>query len=87
MMPCEHVTIENRRMIVCTGRRGRRQCSACKNAWASLECDYPDAKKKSGTCDKPLCTECAVKMGENLDYCPHHKTETPPGPAQLGLEL
>ena len=25
------------------------------------------------TCDKPLCDECAVKVGSEIDLCPTHK--------------
>lgn len=52
--------------------RPRRKCSCCKDRRATLECDYPDAKRKSGLCDKPLCAKCAVKVGKDLDHCPHH---------------
>jgi hypothetical protein len=87
-MPCIPIQMPGgATAIVCTGRRGRRRCSACKNAWASLECDFPTPSRKSGTCDKPLCTDCAIKMGEDLDYCPHHPRETPPEPAQGALQL
>lgn len=89
MMPCvPFQTKDGLRGIACTGRRGRRRCnnSPCIR-WATLECDYPDGKRKSGTCDKPLCAECAVHFGEDTDFCPSHSRETPPGPAQLGLAL
>lgn len=86
-MPCvPFTTPDGLRGIACLGKRGRRKCSACKTAWADLACDFPDDKKKSGTCDKPLCTKCAVHVGEDLDHCPSHPRGTPSGPAQLGLE-
>lgn len=87
-MPCiPFQTPDGARGILCTGRRGRRRCSACKNAWASLECDYPAPNRKSGTCDKPLCTGCAVHVGQDLDHCPNHPRGVEPGPAQGSLQL
>lgn len=86
-MPCTtHILASGQRAIVCTGRRGRKRCSACKTGWASLECDFPTPARKSGTCDKPLCAECAVRKGENLDFCPHHPKDATPGPAQIAME-
>lgn len=85
-MPCEHVTLKDgTRAIVCTGRRGRRRCSACRNAWASLECDFPTPSRKTGTCDKPLCSDCAVSVGPNLDHCPTHLKAEPA--AQMAMDL
>ncbi len=78
MMPCiPFQTKDGATGIICTGRRGRRRCSTCKNAWTSLECDYPMPDHKSGTCDKPLCARCAVSIGPNVDHCPHHPKELP----------
>ena len=68
-----------------TSRRPRRRCSnhPCIR-WATLECDYPTPARKSGTCDKPLCSTCAVKGGADIDYCPHHpKDQTG---QQLGMD-
>lgn len=85
-MTCESVTLANgTRAIICRSRPRRRKCSCCGTRWAERECDYPDLKRKSGTCDKPLCTKCAVKGGDNIDYCPHHpKDQTG---QQMGLGL
>lgn len=88
MMPCQHVTLKDGTpAIACTGRRGRKRCSACKRTWATLECDFPTPARKSGTCDKPLCQKCAVSKGDNLDFCPHHPADATPGPSQLGMAL
>jgi len=56
--------------IICSRTR-RRRCHVCR-AWASLECDYPDSKRRTGTCDKPLCVNCAQKGSGGRDYCPSH---------------
>jgi hypothetical protein len=50
----------------------RKRCVHCHDRWSTTLCDYPDPSRKSGTCDRPLCRQCAVPMGPNLDYCPHH---------------
>jgi hypothetical protein len=92
-MPCVvFQTKDGLRGIAKVSHRPRRRCSNVDRSgpctrWASLECDFPSTKKKSGTCDKPLCTTCAVKMGDDLDYCPSHPRDVPPGPAQGGLPL
>jgi hypothetical protein len=86
-MPCIPFQTKDGAMGIMCMRGGRRRCSACKNAWADLECDYPEPKRKSGTCDKALCTSCRVKVGEDLDYCPHHPRDATPGPAQGALPL
>lgn len=38
-------------------------------AWKKVEMD------KTITCDKPLCDECAIKMGNQIDFCPNHIQE------------
>lgn len=86
-MICEHVQMPGGGFAIVCHRGSRRRCSVCKNAWADLSCDFPTPTRKSGTCDKPLCTACAVKMGEDLDFCPSHPRGVPPGAAQEALPL
>lgn len=80
-------TPDGMRGVARVSRRPRRRCSnhPCTR-WAVFTCDFP-SHRKSGTCDKPLCWTCAVKVGPNLDYCPSHPRETPPGPAQGALPI
>ena len=38
---------------------------------------------KHGTCDLPMCQECAESLGTHVDFCPHHyklfkQAELPP---------
>ena len=73
-MPCIPLTVRDTEgKIVGSGflcsRRGGRRCHVCKVRKATQECDYP---KGGGTCDKPLCVQCAVKPARNVDYCPDH---------------
>lgn len=44
---------------------GRVRC----NAMASLLCDWP---VEGGTCDAPLCADCAVQVGADMHFCPLH---------------
>lgn len=61
--------------IACS--RGQRQprCSSC-GARASKLCDYRvERDGKPATCDRALCTRCAVRVpfgSRFLDYCPPH---------------
>lgn len=45
---------------------------ACYNCGyvADLLCDYPLSHRK--TCDRNMCTKCAHRMGDDLDYCEAH---------------
>jgi hypothetical protein len=70
-MPCETIKLSGGGVaIVKLAARPQRRCSC--GAHATLLCDYP---MRSGTCDKPLCTRCAVPIAEDVDYCPHHPRE------------
>ena len=80
-MPCQSVKFPNgMTAILCTPPQRRRRCSngQCV-AWAERECDYPAPHRKTGTCDKPLCTKCAVRIAENVDHCPSHPSEPEQG--------
>lgn len=70
--------------IVCGPRQRLRRCSVCgKNA--GLLCDFPDASRRSRTCDKPLCAVCARKASGGRDYCPSHFE--PPAKQPAATEL
>ena len=72
-MPCKVVkTGERTAAIVCT-RGGSKRCSSCKTRAASKLCDFPVTRDgKETTCDRPLCTRCAVTVGPDRDHCPAH---------------
>ncbi len=61
------------------GNRSRKLCSApgC-TAYADRACDFPVnvPRRKSRTCDAPICNQHAAKMGDEIDYCPPHKRYT-----------
>lgn len=60
--------------IVCSRGRRKQLCSVAEcYSNGTLLCDFPDAKRKSGTCDKPVCHRHATKIGPDVDYCPAHR--------------
>lgn len=76
-MACEHVTLpDGTRAIVCGTRRPRQRC-ACGRP-ATLLCDWklaPDQtsrRRKSRTCDAPICTSCTTSPAPDKDLCPAH---------------
>jgi hypothetical protein len=60
--------------IAC-GRIPHKNCSTpeCRNHAGKL-CDYPVTRRGGGkgTCDRPICERCAVRVGPDKDYCPAH---------------
>lgn len=73
-MKCRPVRVGESTAIVCTSNRQPR-CSVCGGKYgnATLLCDFPVPKHKSGTCDKRLCFRCATDRGHNRHWCPTHK--------------
>ena len=69
-MKCETVEVDGVRAIVCSsGRRPRCKCGKP----ATLACDWKIPRKKSGTCDAPICAECTTKPSADKDICPDHR--------------
>jgi hypothetical protein len=63
-MTCEKVRMRDGSSgVVCIrGARARKTpCFVC-GALATHECDFPSPKRKSGTCDRPLCDVHAIKQ-------------------------
>lgn len=58
--------------IVCSSGRGRR-CKCGKRA--TLLCDWKKPRKRSGTCDAPLCRSCTTSPAPEKDLCPAHAAE------------
>jgi hypothetical protein len=71
------------RAIVCGGGRRTPKCSFCKERPGSKQCDYPINGSKGGgnTCDAHICTECALHLEPDNDYCPMHKEKVYQVPA------
>lgn len=70
-MTCEFVEMPGVGVaIVCGGRRSRKKCE-CGRA-AGLECDWKVPERKSGTCDKPICSRCATSPAPGKDLCREH---------------
>jgi hypothetical protein len=83
-MVCEFVRTPNGTMIVCGPRRPRPRCQC--GSVASFQCDWPTPNRKSGTCDKHICTRCARVAGADTHYCPFHRGAPPPVQAKLDLD-
>ncbi len=63
--------------FICGARSHRKTKQCACGRTATLECDHPHPKRKSGTCDAPICDTCVRKVG-TLDHCRAH--DAPPGP-------
>lgn len=60
--------------FVCTRGSKQKRCQTphCGRS-ASKRCDYPVTRNgKTETCDRCLCSLCAVSQGVNRDYCGPH---------------
>jgi hypothetical protein len=60
--------------IVCTRGQRSRSCATpgCANR-ADKQCDFPVTRNgKTATCDRHICSRCAVSKGSALDFCPPH---------------
>lgn len=57
--------------IVCGPRQRKRKCVGCGKP-ADLLCDWKVPARKSGTCDKPVCSRCATSPAPDKDLCPDH---------------
>lgn len=73
-MGCEPFELPHGTAIVCNrGRRRLAKCSICgKPCSGEYLCDYPTPDRKSGTCDRPLCSSCRVSVRREVDVCPDH---------------
>lgn len=91
-MPCQRFKYGDIEGFVCSrgDREKPRVCAVCKLHPATRLCDYPMPRRKSGTCDKPLCADCASSGavrrldGDTFDLCPKHAQQAA-DPEQLAL--
>lgn len=69
-MACDFVPLPGGgQAIVCSGHK-RARCSC--GAPATLECDWKVPRRRSGTCDAPICSICATSPAPDKDLCPDH---------------
>jgi hypothetical protein len=74
-MPCSVVKVGDSYAIVTHARQPRRRCRFCAHGLVERLCDFPLGPGK--TCDEGMCSQCATRMGADLDYCPRHKHSKP----------
>ncbi len=67
-MTCDRVTMSGGVTAIVCGPTKRCKCGRR----ATLECDWKVPKRKSGTCDKPICAKCAISPAPGKDLCPTH---------------
>lgn len=68
-MTCHHLELpDGSRAIVCMPRGKRCGCGRPAN----LACDWKVPTRRSGTCDKPICTRCTTSPAPGKDICQAH---------------
>lgn len=72
-MKCQHVTVPGGYSAIVCGTRTRHRCK-CGRA-ADLLCDWKVKGKRSGTCDRPICSRCTTKPAPDKDLCLEHAAE------------
>ena len=71
-MPCiPFRTPDGASGFMCTGRSRTPKCPDCGRR-AYLLCDWKVPANKSGTCDAPICANCATSPAPGKDLCPTH---------------
>lgn len=70
-MTCQHVTVPGGYSAIVCGPTRRCKCGRK----ATLLCDWKVPSRKSGTCDKAICDQCAVSVAPEKDLCPDHGLE------------
>lgn len=71
-MVCETVSLPGGEIVIaCSRQRGRRRRCKCGRP-ATLLCDWKMPRRKSGTCDAPLCAGCSTAPAPGKDLCPAH---------------
>lgn len=71
-MPCEVLPLAGGgNAIVCSSGRAKR--CACGGR-APFLCDWKVSTRRSGTCDAPICVNCATTPAPEKHLCPEHST-------------
>lgn len=70
-MACRWIELSDGTVVHLNVARSRaKPCEFCKIRPHSKLCDAP--RGLTGTCDAKMCDVCAVAVGEDVDFCPHH---------------
>jgi len=81
-MACRSIKLPRGATAIVCGprvRRPLRRCivCGCPETWVSMRlCDGP-ALRGPGTCDRPVCVDCAYHVEPDTDYCPQHVPDVP----------
>ena len=67
---CERVQLPGGQWAFVCGGHSRKRCKCGRRA--TLECDWKQPERKSGTCDKGICERCTVSPEPGKDLCPTH---------------
>jgi hypothetical protein len=74
-MPCRPVYHDGKAVGFACGRGGPQTCKFCmktnRHRPVTKLCDFPVGQGR--TCDAGMCSDCATKIREEVDYCPVHK--------------
>jgi hypothetical protein len=70
---CEELEIDGDRIVVCGLRAFKKFCECGRPAEAL--CDWKVAARKSGTCDRPICSRHAKQVAPGKHLCPEHQGE------------
>ena len=69
-MACHHVDFGNGSGAIVCDRTKPKQCACGRRA--TRLCDWKVDTRRSGTCDKPLCANCAFEPAPEKDLCSDH---------------
>jgi hypothetical protein len=75
-MPCEPIKLPGGSVGTICFRGPRRRCSTCGKLGADRLCDVwtgaYDRQGKPKTCNRPVCSNCAVAIDSETDVCGAH---------------
>lgn len=71
-MACDRIKMADGSVLfICSRSKRRVMCGLCRKLEAEFLCDYKIGPKR--TCDRPLCSKCAIEVGPNTHQCFVHK--------------
>ena len=66
---CQHTMVGAHPVVICGGKAEFCMCGRV----ASFLCDWKVRERKSGTCDKPICSSHAKQVAPGKHLCPFHQ--------------